>query len=113
MITLLIVFLLLTNASAQAATRFAAVNGSINAFCTIGVPSELIHAIERTQAGDILEVRGRNYNKRLNSNTVAFKSGTSYANAPIFRAYNGEIVVIKPTSSGGSILNLATSSASP
>mgnify|MGYP003575344983 CR=1 FL=1 len=112
-ITFLILFLLLANSTAQAATRFAAVNGSINTVCSIGVPCELIHAIEQTGPGDILEIRGGIYNKRLNSNTVAFKSGTSYDNAPIFRAYNGETVIIKPTATGGAILNLATSAASP
>ena len=84
--------------------------------CTGGsatVYSAMGFAIPNTFAGDTLYVRGGTYNIRMNSNSIAFRSGTSWANAPVFAGFPGETVIFKPTSTGAGILNVATSSASP
>jgi hypothetical protein len=127
----LILIILLLPSSVQAVTRYVHSicpssptanynplgNGGAGS-CTGGggsTPSypTIAAGIAATQAGDSLYIRGGTYNERLNSNSVAFKSGTSFSNAPLISGYPGETVIIMPSSAGGGIVNFASSAASP
>jgi hypothetical protein len=102
--TTAILFAFLSAQAASAATYYVATTGTdVNP----GTQSQPFRTIKRgltvVRAGDTLYIRSGKYGEAIDSNSQTIPTGTSWSDAPQFRAYPGETVIV----TGG--LNLAHS----
>jgi parallel beta-helix repeat protein len=96
----LVLILLWLPLMSQGAERYASPSGSGTA-CSLSAPCALRTGIDQTYPGDILYLRGGIYNQQIDSNTQVLHSGSSWSDAPQFKAYPGETPVIRPTGISG------------
>jgi parallel beta-helix repeat protein len=95
-----------------AATYYVATTGNDVRGCltaqNIRTPKRTIASgLTCLRAGDRLDVRGGTYPERIDSNTQAIPTGTSWSDAVTIAAYPGETVVLQATNVPG-VVNLAS-----